>query len=1030
MFLWRQGTDLKQRAEWLASLTFVVLAIQIPKRNDKGPASIEQFFASLHGIYRDDPQIQEFISLEIVAARESIIFYIFTPIHLREFVEGQLYAQYPDLEIRQVPDYAAQVDLDGLTVATADILLNKDEVYPIKTYPNIDIDPLAGITAVMANLEEKEHIWFQTIVQPVGDEWQDKGTSYVKAIREGKDPNKKGSSGGPVLQAVTKTGRLLIRVAKEASQPGTGLEDGSKKSDEAPKLTAPQEAAMKGIEAKTQKLGFETLLRLTVISSTETMARARIQAMLAALKQFNTTHLNGFTAGQIKINDFPSWQKYVSRECEEKGKILNIEELASLYHFPTSEVETSAISWSGAKKGEAPFNVPLKNEVDPEELTVLGLTDFRNQAEEFGIKLNDRKRHIYIIGKSGVGKSTLLENMIIDDVLENRGIIVVDPHGETADKIVECIPDHRIGDVIFVDPSDREHPVAFNPLESISEDFKGTVASGFVGIFKKIFGNSWGPRLEHILRNTVLALLDTENPTMLGIPRMLTEAGYRAQVIPQIKDVVVRDFWVHEFNGWSDQQRNEAVAPVLNKVGQFLSSSMIRNIVGQPRSTFDIRKVMDERKILIVNLSKGKIGEDNMALLGAMIITKVQLAAMSRADVPAAQRPDSFLYVDEFQNFATESFATILSEARKYGLGLTIAHQYIAQLTDEVRDAVIGNAGTLISFRVGAPDAEVMSKEFAPVFGAEDIVNLQMARIYIKLLIDGIAAPAFSAQTLPPRVVNYNNRQAVVESSRSHYALTKEQAETIIDEVAGYKQRREAEEASKKASELLQQAPPPARPNAAYSNNNQPAEKRTIPDRAFSTPVQQVQKPEPAPQAQSLPTSEVNQEEANSEQKPKKPQIEKPLKVMSGISYKEVAQRGGQKWFLGEPEDVAVARREARKLAEQGSGAEDHEVKAQQGSAPVPLAPKPSQETVLVTMEDHQTLPAIRVEPEVPSLTVSRQAPEVVENFPQPLPAKTEHSPNSVFTTAPKQGTVRNDMTKSVNDSGELTLREGDELSL
>ncbi|HSI21032.1 MAG TPA: hypothetical protein VLA04_05040, partial [Verrucomicrobiae bacterium] len=349
MLLWRQGTDLKRRADWLASQTFVVLAIQIPKGNDKTPASIEQFFSALHGIYRNDPQVQEYVSLEIVAERESIIFYVFCPIHLREFIESQLYAQYPDLEIRQVPDYTSQADLEGLTVASAAIQLTRNEVYPIKTYPTIDIDPLAGITAVMANLEEKERIWLQLVVQPVGDSWQEKGTKYVQALREGKDPEKKAPTGGPLFQAVGKATRFVSRVAKEAAIPGTGVED--PKAKEAPKLTSPQEAAIKGIESKVQKLGFETVFRLCVISTDETMARGRVQAVLAALKQFNTISLNGFAAGNIKINDFPAWQQFVNREFEDSGSIFNTEELASIYHFPTSEVETSAISWSGSKKG-------------------------------------------------------------------------------------------------------------------------------------------------------------------------------------------------------------------------------------------------------------------------------------------------------------------------------------------------------------------------------------------------------------------------------------------------------------------------------------------------------------------------------------------------------------------------------------------------------------------------------------------------------------------------------------------------------
>jgi hypothetical protein len=1015
MLLWRQGTDLKRRAEWLASQTFVVLAIQIPKKNDKGPASIEQFFAALHGIFRDDPQVQEYVSLEIVAEKESIIFYVFTPIHLREFIEGQLYAQYPDLEIKQVPDYTSQAELEGLTVATTDIQLVRDEVFPIKTYPTIEVDPLAGITAVMAKLEDRERIWLQLLVQPVGDTWQDKGVKYIQALREGKDPEKKQVNTGLLTFAAGKAGRFVTRVVREAVQPGTGLDDKAPVPET--KLTAPQEAAIKGIENKIQKPGYETLFRLTIISTDEITARSRVQAVLAALKQFNATALNGFSSGQIHINDFPSWQQYINREFEQNGKILNIEELASVFHFPTAEVETSAISWSGSKKGEAPFNVPLKSEVDPLDLTVLGLTDFRNQAQEFGIKLNDRKRHVYIIGKSGTGKSTLLENMIIDDMFEGRGVIVIDPHGELADKCVESVPEHRIKDVVLVDPADRDFPVAFNPLESVGDDFKPTVASGFVGIFKKIFGNSWGPRLEYILRNTVLALLDTENATMLGIPRMLTESAFRQQVIEQIKDAVIKDFWVYEFSGWSDQQRNEAIAPILNKVGQFLSTTTIRNIVGQPKSTIDIRHVMDNKKILIVNLSKGKIGEDNMALLGSMIVTKVQLAAMSRADVAADQRPDSFLYVDEFQNFATESFATILSEARKYNLGLTIAHQYIAQMTEEVKDAVIGNVGTIITFRVGAPDAAVVEKELAPIFEANDIVNLQIARVYIKLLIDGIAAPAFSAQTLPPRQMDFNHRKEVVEWSRSQFAQTRGAVEEIIDDVAGYKRRREAEEAAKEAAKLLQQAPPPARPNAAMSA----APVRALPADAAFKPVTNQAPSNFAPRIDEP----VMPPPGSTEQKPKKPPVERPLKIMNGRSYKELSQRGGQKWFVGEPEAEAVARRENRRAIEQeralrGEGGENTaEIEVNQH-------PEPISESPMAVIQEPQ-LPQVYEEVVAPAVIETKSAEIAVQDSLQPPTPLTVQTPN---TDTSMHDVPREVWDAALGDEEEIALREGDELRL
>lgn len=929
MYFWQIG-KLKRRAEWLASQTFVVLAIQVPKDNEKTPQSAEQFFAALHGTFRNDPVVQEHISFEIVAEKDSIIFYVFTPLHLKEFIEGQLYAQYPSLQINQVSDYTRAVKLEGMNVATTKVQLTKEDVYPIKTFTATEVDPLAGITAVMSGLEDGEQIWFQMVTRPVSDQWQNKGVKYVQDIRGGKNP----SAGKTVLSMV---GTAAVRIVREVLQEGSGIGDLSTKAGEAPKLSAPQEAALKGIESKITKLGFETIFRLVVVAPEEAKARSRAQAMLAALKQYNTTNLNGFIGGETKINDYAAWERYVSRSFEEKGNILNIEELASIYHIPTKEVETGSIAWAGSKKGEAPANLPLKDVVDAEHLTILGRTDFRNTSKEFGIKMDDRKRHIYVIGKSGTGKSTLLENMIIDDINEGRGVIVVDPHGELADKIVECIPESRIEDAVVLDPSDRKFPLAFNLLEKVSEDHKGTVASGFVGIFKKIFGNSWGPRLEYILRNTVLALLETEGATMLGIPRMLTEQAYREKVIQQIKDVVVRDFWVNEWGSMDQKQRVEAMGPILNKVGQFLSNSTIRNIVGQPKSTFDVRKIMDEQKILIINLSKGKIGEDNMALLGAMIITKVQLAAMSRADVPAEQRPNCFLYVDEFQNFATDSFASILSEARKYGLGLTLAHQYIAQVAEEVKDAVIGNVGTLITFRVGAPDADALVKEFAPVFEANDMVNLRMAHIYIKLLIDGITSPAFSAQTLPPKKIDYNFRDRVVEYSRTNYGRAREEVERMIEETAGYKQKREAEEATKLAAEMLKQGNQAI--GIGVKHHAAPAtleiRQAATPDKAFQPVTPQV--PEPVKTVEPAPASIAPQPiEEGSEPKEKKPAKEKPLKVLDGWVYKEVSQKGGMRWFLGEKESEVLERKAAK---------EREKAEAQKAEADSPTTPSPSEQT-------------------------------------------------------------------------------------
>lgn len=415
----------------------------------------------------------------------------------------------------------------------------------------------------------------------------------------------------------------------------------------------------------------------------------------------------------------------------------------------------------------------------------LGQTNFRNEERKFGIKEDDRRRHIYIIGKTGVGKSTLLENMVIEDIRSGRGLAFIDPHGESAEKILDYVPEDRVDDVVYIDPSDIKFPVAFNPLEQVDPEFRHLVASGMMGVFQKIWVDAWSARMAYIMNNTLLALLEYPGTTLLGIMRMLNDAEYRKEVVANLKDPVVKNFWTNEFARYSQRFETEATAAIQNKVGQFVSNPLVRNILGQAHSSIDLRKIMDEGKILIINLSKGKIGEDNSALLGAMIITKLQLAAMSRVDMPEAKRRDFYLYVDEFQNFATESFATILSEARKYRLSLTVANQYLRQLDQEnkttVKDAIFGNVGTMIVFRVGAEDAEFLEKEFMPEFVATDMVNLAKYSIYIKLMIDGIASRPFSAYTLtPPEKSAQSFRDVIIENAHRRYAVPRETVEAKI----------------------------------------------------------------------------------------------------------------------------------------------------------------------------------------------------------------------------------------------------------
>ena len=419
----------------------------------------------------------------------------------------------------------------------------------------------------------------------------------------------------------------------------------------------------------------------------------------------------------------------------------------------------------------------MKNDIVP-----FAKTNFRNQSKVFGIKTADRRNHMYVIGKTGTGKTTLLRNMMISDILAGNGVAVVDPHGEFAESILDYVPETRIKDVVYFNPADLDYPIAFNAVEKVGIKERHLVSSGLISIFKKIWADSWGPRLEYVLRNAILALLEQPDSTLLGVMRILSDKEYRKRAIENVTDPVVRQFWVDEFSKYSSKFEVEAVAPIQNKVGQFLTNPMIRNIVGQQKSRIHMRQIMDEKKILIMNLSKGRVGEDSSMLMGAMLITKIQQAAMSRIDMEnEEQRADFYLYVDEFQNFATESFAGILSEARKYRLDLVLAHQYVAQLEEEVRDAVVGNAGTLVTFRIGADDAEFFEKEFSPEIMALDLVNLPNQKIYLKLMIDGVTSRAFSANTLPPIPKPEKSfKDEIIKYSRETYGTARSAVEEEI----------------------------------------------------------------------------------------------------------------------------------------------------------------------------------------------------------------------------------------------------------
>lgn len=778
-----------KKVDYIQSVEHTLLHIVVPKDNEKKELSAEQMFASLHGILQSDGEltkdgkIQDHISFEIVAHDQIIHFYVWVPTHLKDFVTSQIYAQYPTVQINHVEsDYSKSKDINPESIFSTEVVLTKDEIFPIRTFQTFEVDPLAGITTVLASLSPQEQMWIQFLMEPVDDSWHTKSLRYIDEVINGKKPGFFDDIGSRVIG--------LIRAL--AIPPS--VDEANKKTESKRDLTPGQTALNTAIETKAQKLGYAVKIRAVYVGQSKIAAKQRLQALVGGFKQFNTINLNGFVDTGISEGEKPL-QEYRARLFDGAGYVLNIEEIASLYHLPHTSVETPGVAYTSSKVGEPPSNLPTQNNTDPKDISLFGVTTFRQANTKFGIKREDRKRHLYIIGKSGVGKSFLLNLLTLSDIYQGAGFAVVDPHGDYAQDILRYIPQNRIDDVVYFNPADGQFPVAFNPMEVPDENRRNNIASEIVGVLKKMFADSWGPRLEHILRYTLLALLESPNSTMLGITRMLTDKDYRKEVVSNVSDPVVKAFWVNEFASWNDKFASEAVAPVLNKVGAFTANPLIRNVLGQQKSSFNIRKIMDEGKILIVDLSRGKIGEDNAGILGALMITKIQLDAMSRADIPDIEdRRPFYLYVDEFQNFATESFAVILSEARKYGLYLTVANQYVAQMPLEVRDAVFGNVGSIVSFRVGADDANYLSKYFEPVFEPLDLVNLDKQHIYVSMSIDGQTSLPFSAKTLLVPQPPHDNTDIILETSRSKHASKKADVEQSIAKWSGMHQESETTE--------------------------------------------------------------------------------------------------------------------------------------------------------------------------------------------------------------------------------------------
>lgn len=697
------------------------LLLRIPRDIEITPETTQNFLAALkHVANRASALSKVFgkqtkpLALEIVTKDQQTMFIISCHTSLVEFVKTQIQSVYPLVIVKKIDDPFKSENLN-----IGKLSLSKASYYPIQTYPNFaELDPLSSILSVMSKALPEEVIAFQLCLASANSKWQKQGRSAIK----------------------------------------TGIPTG----EEDKKDPLPGEVAIK---EKITYPGYYFSLRLASSN------KNRLKELESAFGVFTRADGNHFSF-KSPLNKSKLSNNLQKRQVIGK-QVLNIQEIATLWHLPGDKVKVSSIAWGTSVLSEPPENLPIAEKLSDEqkrEINFFARTPFRNQDTIFGIKQDDRRRHIWAIGKTGTGKSTLISNMAIDDLKKDRGMAIIDPHGDLCDTILDYIPSRRINDVVYFNPADREFTVNLNPLEVKNQEERELVVSGIVAIFNKLYGHSWGPRLEYILRNTLLALVEIPGSTLGDVVKMLTDKKFRQNIINKLQDNVIKAYWVDEFEKMNDRLRTDSISPILNKVGQFVSSPSIRSIIGHQKSSIDLDDIMNNGKILIVNLSQGKLGEDNAALLGAMLITKLQLSAMRRVNIPESERKDFYLYVDEFQNFATTSFIKILSEARKYRLNLVMANQYMAQIPEEITKAILGNAGTLISFTIGADDAAVVKREYSEVFSENDLVGLTNYQIAIKLMVDAHATRPFLATTLPLPKSSNQNKEKVIKVSRERYA--------------------------------------------------------------------------------------------------------------------------------------------------------------------------------------------------------------------------------------------------------------------
>lgn len=776
-----------------------VFEILVDKNNLKGPWVFEHILIILHRVFEDfskttlfkqsDKQVA--FSFEITKVANRIRFFIVSPKKYANFLSNQIYAHYSNVEIVEVWDYLKSIPNSKIQIWK--IWLKKHSYFPIKSFTELQeeaskdmVDPFSSITSSLSKTGKYTLNTFQVNFTPVRDNVWKKDSDKIIKIITSKSPDfiKKLllSKYFIVFKILVFPFILFWKFISIFTKKDEEESNSSEENDDS------EEWVKKFLKNKLSLSGYNT--SINIIHAWEELVewRSTIREIYSTLGVFSYFWLNSFSLNQIVTSDEEI--SNVKNRIVSWNDILSTNELSGLVHLPTSYVKTPQINWVSSRAFEPPSNLPiidpdLSDEVVPEnDLTPIWKTNFRWTNMSFGIGPNDRRRHMYILWKTGMWKSTLLENMIIDDIRKGRWVAVIDPHGDLAEAVIGFIPKSRTNQTIIFDPSDTSWPIAFNMLEDISPEHRPLVASWLVWIFKKIFWDSWWPRLEHILRNTILALLEYPNSTLISIPLMLTSEVFRNKVVEKIKDPVVKKFWTWEFAKMAPNQRSEAVWPILNKVWQFLSSSILRNVLWQPKNSFSLRWAMDNQKIVIVNLSKWKIGEDASALLWAMLVTKFQMEAMSRADIAESKRVDFYLYVDEFQNFATDSFATILSEARKYKLNLVMANQYIDQMQESVRWAVFWNVWSIVSFQVGYHDANILKEVLTWEILEDDLMNLKKYNIYTKQLIDGMPSPVFSASTFAPNIkqeeVFAKRYEKILTVSREKYSKPRTQVEERI----------------------------------------------------------------------------------------------------------------------------------------------------------------------------------------------------------------------------------------------------------